>query len=680
MATVTRSFTTVGTTNWTVPAAASLVSLFIVGGGGSGAGGNTSGGGGGGGQGGRVQQYNNISVTPGSTISVVVGAGGAAVAGGAAGNAGGQSSFGVYTAAGGVGGTARLTLGGDGGGGSAGSGSAPSGSTGGNGGIGILFRDVVYGAGGGGGCGTFDRNSVFPVRGGESPGPGTPGAGDGASDSVSAQAGTSNTGRGGGGGRSPGETTRRSDNPVQNPNPAATWISVGAGGGAAGGSGIVIVTYEETEYNLNLLRDNVDSASSGFAEAGTVTIQLKTSNIANGTVVPFTLSGTGISAADFSLATLSGSFTVSSTDGGKTGSASVTLTLAADVAAEGLESATLTLNNGRASITFNIGDFSKPALTDVDGLVIRASDYNNIRNKIINILGSGSSSYGYGQLVKSAAVDETSRVRVLDWSNLRYDIINVWKHQFGTTASLANVFNNNEANGDGNIVRANSTNAPYDQYDNIVNILTANRFGIHSSQAVTRTGPEPETPWIKQYTGSWTTKLACTVTVSWTTATAARYFFNTGGEIRFTSARTEGTLPLSPQNTSWTTLLTGAGAISFGGNMPGQGISGTDAQNYFRLTSTPTVWSTRTASSPYGSNTYTIKASSPDPSGSAKTIVFLVEWTDGHIGTDGSLDTVDGTMSLAVTTLEASGNFEPAGSGTFSVQSPTITLTDITLS
>jgi hypothetical protein len=165
MATITQTFTTVGTNNWTVPNNVSIVSLFIVGGGGSGAGGRSAGGGGDGGNGGQVQQYSNVTVTPGSTVSVVVGAGGAAVGVDATGNAGGTSSFisGSYSASGGNGGAVRVGTSGRGGSGATGNGAIGANPTGGNGGPGFQFRGGSYGVGGGGGCGPYDRNSTFPV-------------------------------------------------------------------------------------------------------------------------------------------------------------------------------------------------------------------------------------------------------------------------------------------------------------------------------------------------------------------------------------------------------------------------------------------------------------------------------------------------------------------------------------
>jgi len=76
-------FTTVGNTNWTVPAGVTSISAVVIGGGGGGIA-STSGGCGGGG--GDLRTYNNLAVTPGETLTITVGsqglAGGGPTAGG----------------------------------------------------------------------------------------------------------------------------------------------------------------------------------------------------------------------------------------------------------------------------------------------------------------------------------------------------------------------------------------------------------------------------------------------------------------------------------------------------------------------------------------------------------------------------------------------------------------------
>jgi hypothetical protein len=161
----TANYTTPGSHTWTVPAGVTAVNIIVVGGGGGGGGGSTDSQypGGGGGGGGQVYSANNISVTPGSGISIVVGAGGALGATNTAGVSGASSSFNsTLSAVGGggglAGGSTTKGVGGPAGGagGSKGGTSIAKGAdiiTGGSGGRTLA---APYGVGGtGGGYGSF---------------------------------------------------------------------------------------------------------------------------------------------------------------------------------------------------------------------------------------------------------------------------------------------------------------------------------------------------------------------------------------------------------------------------------------------------------------------------------------------------------------------------------------------
>jgi hypothetical protein len=422
-----------------------------------------------------------------------------------------------------------------------------------------------------------------------------------------------------------------------------------------------------SNYNLIIVTDNPDTSISGVAESGTITIQLSTRNVNNGTVLPYTITGTGITAEDFVPSTLTGSFTVSSADGGQTGTASITLSIASDSVTEGTETAVVSLNNGQASIRFDIGDFSQTPF--VEGQIIRITNYNDIRTKVVKLLGLGAVDFGYGQPVSSTAVTVSSKLTINEWTNLRNDIVNIWKHQYGTTPPLSTPAVNS-------IIRAGESIHPFREYDNYANILTANRFGIDSRQTITKTGLDPLNMWTSAYANKWSNTIFCTVTVTWTSATTARYFFNSGGEIRFKSSRTGGTN--TAQNTSWTSLLSSAGTRAFGANKPGQGTdSPLNGRNWYTLTNSFQIWNTVSASAPYINNVYRILARTVDvannSNGTSRSIQFRIEWVDNNSPLNISLeDYVDGTVSLEVSTLEARGTLEPAGAGLFSVESPTI--------
>lgn len=284
---VYQSFTTTGTTNFSVPTGVSAVDVLVVAGGGSGGGSNGqdgTDGGGGGGAGGLVYAT-SYPVTPGGTVSVTVGAGGAGPNGygDTQGQNGGNSVFGSLTAngggagarnaqtannggsggAGGYGSNGGETnqpgngghptgLGygnnggnpggapndapysGAGGGGAGGAGGPRAGGSAGAGGVGRAYTIAdgstpVYYAGGGGGAGGGPGGYPGQPGGQGGGGLGSPTGGHpapGIGPSLSGAAGQTNTGGGGGGGA--GQPTPGSNN---------------SGRGGPGGPGIVIVKY-----------------------------------------------------------------------------------------------------------------------------------------------------------------------------------------------------------------------------------------------------------------------------------------------------------------------------------------------------------------------------------------------------------------------------------------------------
>ena len=90
-------------------------------------------------------------------------------------------------------------------------------------------------------------------------------------------------------------------------------------------------------------------------EGGSLTLTLVTTNVAAGTSVPYALSGTGITAADFAGGQLLGNLVIDSTGVGRS-----TLTLASDATAEGIESLRVSLGNGKAQVDVQIIDTSVP--------------------------------------------------------------------------------------------------------------------------------------------------------------------------------------------------------------------------------------------------------------------------------------------------------------------------------
>lgn len=65
------------------------------------------------------------------------------------------------------------------------------------------------------------------------------------------------------------------------------------------------------------------------------------------------------------------------------------------------------------------------------GTKILASDYNAIQALAQNVLGAGSGQFGYGQTVTSTQVASGNPFRLLDWLNLRSDLLKIGAHQTG---------------------------------------------------------------------------------------------------------------------------------------------------------------------------------------------------------------------------------------------------------
>jgi len=210
----TTSGTSQQTYSWVAPAGVTSVSVVCVGGGGAG---NSSGGSG---AGGGLGWYNNISVTPGSSYTVVVGGYGPTVggdgkqsyfvnAGLVSGSGGpGQGTGGSYVGQGGGnggnGGTSGTSSSGAGAGGYAGAGgnfksgqgSGNAGSGGGGGSGGVTVNNFVVGAGGGGvGMLGQGANGAAGVWGGQAAGGG--GGGSGGTDGTSVNTNVQTAGVGG---------------------------------------------------------------------------------------------------------------------------------------------------------------------------------------------------------------------------------------------------------------------------------------------------------------------------------------------------------------------------------------------------------------------------------------------------------------------------------------------------
>lgn len=272
--------------------------------------------------------------------------------------------------------------------------------------------------------------------------------------------------------------------------------------------------------------------------------------------------------------------------------------------------------------------------------LIRVPDYNNIRNVIVAVMSTGSATQGYGQPILSTSVAEGNLVSKSQWDGLRWDIVNALVHQTGSLPTIIEP-------APGDLLRYDA-NQPNFQYLTLANLANTNRFDIAASQYATEAGTS------RSNSVSFSSSVSSTVTVNFSTADQARYFFNSGGKIRFNSAFSDS-LGTS-QSGAWTTLLSSIGTVSFGGNSP--------SVNFYNLTSSDQTFYSQGTSGTYSMNRWTLQARcnvSNNSSGTATQITFTSIWQDIYTdpGDPPPGDAVAGTMSLTVTQLRAVGALYP---------------------
>ena len=318
----------------------------------------------------------------------------------------------------------------------------------------------------------------------------------------------------------------------------------------------------------------------------------------------------------------------------------------------------------------------------VNSIIVQA-DYNSIRNKVIAVLGNGSGNSGYGQQARivSTAVVEGTTVTINEWANLRFDIINAYKHINGSNPVTAVVSEGNTIRYTGSFTPdTGSLDVPQKQYDDWANDITTKRFTVAAGESATTSVTT------SSRTTAWVSQCECVIQLYWSNANDARYWFNSGGKIRISASRSGGAG--TAQNTSWTSLLSAAGTQNFGGAVPNTGTTPNDGTNWYKTTNTFQTFYTATASSPYGSNNYRLQARCVDvPSNSAGTAAsgeIRVLFTDGYIDSGAASspnpppdDIIDGTLTVSVSTLFATGIMVPS-SAAFTVVQPTIAVGAVT--
>jgi hypothetical protein len=299
-------------------------------------------------------------------------------------------------------------------------------------------------------------------------------------------------------------------------------------------------------------------------------------------------------------------------------------------------------------------------------MAITAADYNNIRTKVVNVLGTGAG--GYGITPVSSAATSTTVITTTAWNLLRTDAIKARQHQTNVDESA-------------NLPILTKTTAITEsirvQFDNFANLIVANARAVLQYSI--------ETASSSTYTSNWTTALYHQVTLNFGTNLNANYFFNAGGQVRFRASRT-GTAA-NTKDTDWSTnVLTPMGTIVFDylssrtltGTATSAGTFPGTATGYYAspVYTTPNLPTTSTqmfykSGTTYSANRYNLKLRA-DSASTPSQLTFTVSFEDLAGGNPNIDEPVTGTLTSIVEILRPSG-------ANVNITPPTYTITALTL-
>jgi hypothetical protein len=290
------------------------------------------------------------------------------------------------------------------------------------------------------------------------------------------------------------------------------------------------------------------------------------------------------------------------------------------------------------------------------GDLISALRYNNIQSRINVIMGTGSGNSGYGQALNSTQVAVGSNVDLVRVLNLRTDMLKARQHQTGADEFSSGAFPL--------VTTANQiTDAYAANLESQMTTIETNKLVLGSGQFTDTTDANTS-----QRTAAWNGLLTHNVTVAFGSQNAARYYFNSGGDIRFRVTLTGGTSDTGVNQiySDWSSMFTTMGTIIMNhNNTTRTGTAGTvQARGFYQLTTTNQEIFRRVGSGNYATNTYIINARADG----AGNVFFNIQFNDNKGGNPNFDEAVTGTLTSRIDLRRATGS-------NVAVAAPTVTTT-----
>lgn len=270
--------------------------------------------------------------------------------------------------------------------------------------------------------------------------------------------------------------------------------------------------------------------------------------------------------------------------------------------------------------------------------LIIATDYNSIQSNVGSVLGIGSSDFGYGQSVASSQVSASAKISLIQWTNLRTDLIRTRQYQTDTIQTLPVLTNANKV-----------SEADRAAYAVMASAVVTNRLTIPPAGQATRENLIPS----QLRTAAWNGTLSQTITVNFASADAARNYFNTGSRIEISSGLSGSS---GFKYDSWVTILTNMGTIYFQrASTVSTGTGNNSAIGYLQLSgSDQQVFSRDVTGSTYAPNRFVLLART-----NGNQLILTLQWRDDSgqpnapWGTD---ENVTGNLTSTVQVYRASGS------------------------
>lgn len=200
---------------------------------------------------------------------------------------------------------------------------------------------------------------------------------------------------------------------------------------------------------------------------------------------------------------------------------------------------------------------------------VNVSVYNAIQSTIAPVLGAGSGDTGYGQTVTSAQISSpasSTKIKSAEWTALYNDILTCYNHQNSTNGTLTSPTTSTKV----------SAQLAAD-YQTMATGCVTNRLQFNSGYVSTASGATASRPG-NTWGPSSINSMTATFTYDFGSYAAARYYFNTGSDLRMTASMA-GSFTAGTKDAAWKIALQWIGNLIFTAHYTtNTGTAGTGSQ------------------------------------------------------------------------------------------------------